>query len=234
MDDDAGIAAARERGWRQLADIDAAFTDGRIDRAAWHAAVLALVETAYLAGDNPRAQSGHSGDAARWRHARSLLVDTLPDHFGAPITVLDVGCANGHLMECWTAWATEAGHRVEPFGVEISPALAALARRRCPQWAHRIWTGNAFDWSPPRRFDVVRTGLDYVPASERGPYLAHLLDHTVAPAGRLVIGVCNEEADAQTLESQVRALGYTVGGRVHRPHRHPAIRYKAFWIDQAA
>jgi len=232
--EDEDIAAARERGWRQLAPIDEAFAAGRIDRATWHAKVLDVIEPAYLAGDNPRAQSGHSGNAAQWRNARSLLVDTLPDRTGRPITVLDVGCANGHLMECWTAWAAEAGHMVEPFGVEISPALADLARRRCPHWAHRIWTGNVFDWQPPRRFDVVRTGLDYIPASERGPYLNHLLAHAVAPCGRLVVGVFNEEADHQELEDQVRALGHTVGGRIQRPHRHPKVRYKAFWIDQPA
>ena len=43
MDDGDGIAAAREREWRQPARIDAAFTEGRIDRAAWHAAVPALI-----------------------------------------------------------------------------------------------------------------------------------------------------------------------------------------------
>ena len=37
----------------------------------------------------------------------------------------------------------------EPHGVDISPALAELARRRLPQWEGRIWTGDAVDWSPP-------------------------------------------------------------------------------------
>jgi hypothetical protein len=35
---------------------------------------------------------------------------------------------------------------VEPYGVDISPALAELARRRLPRWADRIWTGQP---SPP-------------------------------------------------------------------------------------
>jgi hypothetical protein len=79
---------------------------------------------------------------------------------------------------------------------------------------------------------VVRTGLDYVAASERGHYLTHLLAHAVAPAGRLVVGVFNEEAATDCLEEYVRTLGYTVGGRIQREHRHPAMRYKAFWIEQ--
>jgi hypothetical protein len=37
----------------------------------------------------------------------------------------------------------------EPYGVDISPALAELARRRLPQWHGRIWIGNADEWRPP-------------------------------------------------------------------------------------
>jgi hypothetical protein len=54
-----------------------------------------------------------------------------------------VGCANGLLMESVAAWCAERGLAVEPYGVDISPALAELARRRLPRWDGRIWTGNA-------------------------------------------------------------------------------------------
>jgi SAM-dependent methyltransferase len=222
------IASAKERGWREVAEIDAAFEAGRIDQDGWHAAMRALIEPAYLAADNPRAQSGHSGDAARWRQARGLLVDALPGGGGS---FLDIGCANGHLMETLTAWALERGIGIEPYGVEISPALAELARTRCPQWADRIWTANAMGWRPPRTFDIVRTGLEYVPVARRAAYVAHLLEVVVAPGGRLIVGVFNEESDRSTLEDAVSAFGHAVAGRTAAPYRHPALNYKAFWID---
>jgi SAM-dependent methyltransferase len=227
VSDPGDIASSKERAWRELAVIEEAFNAGRIDQAGWHDAVLAIVEPAYLAGDNPRAQSGHSGDAARWERARRLLVDALPGDG----SFLDIGCASGHLMETLTAWAGESGIRIEPHGVDISPALAVLARERCPRWAERIWTANAMGWRPPRRFDIVRTGLDYVPAALRSAYVAHLLDAVVAPGGRLVVGVFNEETDQHALEREVSGFGHTVSGRTAAPHRHPALSYKAFWID---
>ena len=132
-------------------------------------------------------------------------------------------------MESLVRWAAADGIAVEPYGVEISAALADLARRRCPQWPDRIWTANAMAWRPPRRFDVVRTGLEYVPRRRRAEYVSHLLKHVVAR--RLVIGVYNEERDSEAAETEVREYGYYVAGRTSRPHRHPALAYKAFWID---
>ncbi|MGX1774294.1 hypothetical protein ACWIGW_19425 [Nocardia brasiliensis] len=91
--------------------------------------------------------------------------------------------------------------------------------------------GNAHDWCPPRRFDVVRTGLEYVPKRERPQFLAHLFEFVVAPSGRLVIGMFNEEAAEDVWLRQVVELGYVVDGSLTEPHRHPAVRRKAFWID---
>lgn len=221
------IASAKERGWSDLAPIDDAYRAGAITATEWHAAVLRVIEPAYLNGSNPRAQSGHSGDEARWREARSLLVDLLPSHGG---TFLDIGCANGHLMESLADWAAEAGITIEPYGVEISPALAELARIRCPQWASRIWTANAMGWKPPRRFDAVRAGVDYAPADLCGAYVAHLLDHVVAPGGRLIIGVYNEERNRVTTADLLRSCGYTPAGATTRDHRHPKIQYKGLWL----
>lgn len=221
------LASAKERGWRDLAPIDAAYEAGEITAAEWHAAVLDLIEPAYLIGDNPRAQSGHSGDRTRWRQARGLLVQALPPSGG---TFLDVGCANGYLIECLTNWAAEVGISIDPYGVEISAALANLARSRYPQWADRIWTANALGWKPQQRFDVVRTGLDYVPRDLRGAYVAHLLEHVVAPVGRLIIGVYNEERGHSTACDALRSYGYTPAGRITADHRHPEIQYKALWL----
>ncbi|WP_194923310.1 class I SAM-dependent methyltransferase [Catenulispora pinisilvae] len=228
MDDTEELARAKKRGWREIARIDEDYAAGRIDQAGWHDAVLALIEPAYLGGDNPRAQSGHSGDAARWRRARALLVDALPAAGGS---FLDVGCANGYLMDTLTGWAADAGIAIEPFGVEISAKLAQLAQDQHPAWADRIWTANAAAWSPPRRFDIVRTGLDYVPAPRRPSYLAHLHANIPAPGGRLVVGAFNEESGQEILEQQVSALGYRIAGRTRAVHPHPALSYKAFWID---
>jgi hypothetical protein len=36
-----------------------------------------------------------------------------------------------------------ARHDIEPYGPELTPALAELARRRLPEWADRIFVGNA-------------------------------------------------------------------------------------------
>ncbi|HKE51891.1 MAG TPA: class I SAM-dependent methyltransferase [Actinomycetes bacterium] len=226
-DDPEQLSAAKERAWRQAADIDAAYRSGALDEAGWHAAWLAIIEPAYLRGGNPRAESGHSGDPARWELARRLLVDAI----GSDGSFLDIGCANGHLMETLTGWAAEDGYAIEPYGLDISPVLAALARHRCPQWADRIWTGNAMGWRPPRRFDLVRTGLDYVPPDRRADYLAHLLGTVVAPGGRLIIGVHNEERDRDTFEAEVHDYGHRIAGRASRPHRHPGVAYKVIWID---
>lgn len=225
-DPDPELASAKEGGWRELAEIDAALDRGEIDEDGWHAAVLAIVEPAYLAGESPAAQSGNSGGATRWEQGRRLILDAV-DRDG---TFLDIGCANGLLMESVAAWSVEDGHALEPYGVDISARLADLARHRCPQWAERIWTANAARWQPPRRFDVVRTGLDYVPERSRQRYVAHLVTF-LEPGGRLVVGAFNEETDRDTLATAVAGWGHRVIGRTTRPHRHPALSYKAFWVE---
>jgi SAM-dependent methyltransferase len=144
---------------------------------------------------------------------------------------LDIGCAHGHLMETLTAWAAQDGIHVEPYGVDISPSLASLARERCPQWSERIWHANATHWMPPRTFAIARTGLDCVPPSLRGQYVRHLPAAVVSPGGRLIVGVFNEERHLNTLQAEVTALGHRVSGHVITPHRHEAVSYKAFWID---
>ena len=212
------LEAAKEGGWREIAAIDEAYARGELDESAWHEARAALVVPAYLAAETPQGGSGSSRDAAGWERARSLLVAAV-----APgQAFLDVGCANGLLMESMAAWAG-----VEPYGLDISPELVELARRRLPQWADRIWVGNAAGWTPPQRFDVVRTGFDYVPAPRRVALLEHLLSY----CDRVVVGVFNEERDVRALERGVADAGFAIAGRAEQPHPHPKLAYRAFWID---
>jgi SAM-dependent methyltransferase len=224
---DPEVEAAKEHGWRESADLDATLAAGDIHEAEWHGRALRMVEEAYLTATTPQAQSGHSGDAARWEAARRPVLDAV-DRAG---TFLDVGCANGLLMESVAAWSREDRRPLEPYGVDISARLVDLARRRCPQWAERLWAANALDWTPPRRFTYVRTGLDYVPGHRRAAYVGHLLTEVVEPGGRLVVGVFNEERDQDSLAALVASWGFPVAGRTARPHRHPSVAYKAFWVD---
>jgi SAM-dependent methyltransferase len=215
---DEKLEAAKEGGWREIARIDAAYERGDLDDAGWHGAMARLVVPAYLAAETAPGGSGSSRDEAGWEYARSLLADaTRPGS-----TFLDVGCANGHLMESMAAWAG-----VEPYGLEISPELAELARRRLPQWADRIWIGNAADWEPPQRFDAIRAGLGYVPHPRRRDLVRRLLGF----ADRLVIGVFNEERETRALEAEVASWGFAISGRAERPHPHRRLAYRAFWLD---
>ena len=129
-------------------------------------------------------------------------------------TFLDVGCASGYLMECMERWAAERGYSVAPYGLDISHELAALARSRLPRWADRIYTGNAMTWTPARRFDFVRTGLEYVPQRRRRDLVQRLLDEFVAERGRLVVGTYAgepvETAVADELEREVSSWGFNV------------------------
>jgi 2-polyprenyl-3-methyl-5-hydroxy-6-metoxy-1,4-benzoquinol methylase len=110
-------------------------------------------EQAYLTTDDPRAQSGFHGSARRWEAARRPIVEAL-DGDG---TFLDVGCANGLLMESVGEWTP---FEIEPYGVDFAAGLVELARRRLPNWADRIWLGDAATWTPPFRFDFVHTRIE--------------------------------------------------------------------------
>jgi hypothetical protein len=176
---------------------------------------------AYLGARTPWGQSGKTGTEDDWIYSRALIADAI-DRDG---TFLDVGCANGYLMECLPGWTR---HAVEPYGLELAPELAELARRRLPQWADRIWVGNAISWEPPRRFTYVRTGLEYVPERRR----RELVERLLGVCDRLVVGVFNEHESERTTEEALRAWGFRVAGRSERAHlRKPGMEYRVLWID---
>ena len=164
--------------------------------------MAAIYEAAYLDAGNPRAQSGFGGDETRWEVARRPIADAI-DRDG---TFLDIGCASGHLLECLAGWTP---HRVEPYGLELVPALAELARARLPDWADRIFVGNALTWEPPQRFDFVRTELVYVPDERQRALVERLLGEIVAPGGRLILcgyGSPRSAVPTDPVRAKVRSL----------------------------
>jgi len=110
-------------------------------------------------------------------------------------------------MESVVRWSSS---RVEPYGLDLAPAVAQLARERLPQWADRIFTGNALTWEPPRRFDFVRTELVYVPEPRRHEYAARLVETFLAPGGRLIVcsyGSPRSGLATDPVGDQLRAYG---------------------------
>jgi 2-polyprenyl-3-methyl-5-hydroxy-6-metoxy-1,4-benzoquinol methylase len=195
----AGVVEAADRARRSLGE-EGFYRDG-----------LRLMERSYLRDGTPRGGSGFGGTAAAWRTQRGHLCQAI-DRDG---DFLDVGCANGHLLESMVAWCAERGIRLEPYGVDLSAGLVAEARRRLPRWADRIWVGNALDWMAPdgHRFDFVHTLLDLVPAARRADMLRHQLDQLVAPGGRLLASSYVPWRDRSRHADEVlRRLGFRVDG----------------------
>ena len=156
----------------------------------WYERLRAWLEPSYLAQTEPWRQSGMSGPAERWTLLRKPVVDCL-DHSG---TFLDIGCANGYLLECCLAWAAERGIQIVPYGLDLSSRLVELARQRLPRYADHFFVGNALRWTPPQRFDFVRTELVYVPAEYERAYLDRLRRDYLAPGGRLLVAHYGEGA----------------------------------------
>jgi len=169
-------------------------------------------EQKYLAGDNPRQQSGFGRDERDWERYRRPIANAI-DCDG---TFLDIGCANGLLMESVAAWARQDGHAVEPYGLDISESLVDLARSRLPHWRERIFPGNALLWTPPMPFDFVRTELVYVPVTRRRDYVHRLLDTFVADDGRLIVcsyGSSRPEGQrSEALTDALAAWGFRIAG----------------------
>jgi SAM-dependent methyltransferase len=191
--------------WKLEADrLAEALGRGQIGDEEWFAGMAAVFDGAYLEGANPRAQSGFGGDESRWEVARRPIAAFVD----RPGSFVDVGCANGHLLECVARWAE---HEIEPFGLDIAPKVVELARARLPHWADRIFLGNALTWEPPRRFDFVRTELVYVPDELQQRLTERLLADVVEAGGRLIVcgyGSPRSNLPVHPVRQLVRSFGH--------------------------
>ena len=174
-------------------------------------AKLKELERAYLAETEPTRQSGFLGGEARWREERGLILEAVEGDGD----FLDVGCANGYLVQCLSEWARENGIALTPFGVDQGAGLIELARKRLPQFASHFWAANVWDWAPPRRFRYVYTMTDLVPDHLLKDYLLQLMDHYVERGGTLIVGdygSYSKKQPAPDITAILTGFGFSVAG----------------------
>lgn len=209
------------------------------DEARYYRRTLELLEDSYLAADERgdiAGGSGSGGGLARWERKRRLIADAF-DHDG---TWLDVGCANGLLMESIQRWTAEKGIRIDPYGLELSARIADRARIRLPHWADRIWAGNARSWEPPFRFDYVTVLCDCVPENRLHAMLSRVIEEFVQPRGRMVVscyGPKNSsgqgERGAHYAMNLLRSLGFDPRGSAEVFYEDGTIWTSVAWLDRA-
>lgn len=186
-----------------------------------------ILDPSYLNAPTAQGGSGFGGTAAEWRAAREQICDAI----GGDGSFLDVGCANGLLMESVVAWSAERGIAVEPYGIDHSAPLVELACTRLPRWADRIWTGDALSWTHPQgqRFEVVHVLIDVIPDRRQAEMIGHHLEHVVSPGGRLILSNYGGRQD-QSGESVLRRHGYPVDGVTAMPARGRADDLPSAWV----
>ena len=175
-------------------------------------------EQAYLRTDDPRTQSGFHGSAERWEAARRPIVEAID----GPGTFLDVGCANGLLMESVVAWSD---HEIEPYGVDFAPGLVDLARARLPRWADRIWVGDAATWTPPFRFDFVHIRIEIDPVDRIRGFGRRLIVSSDGSFRR------PDSARLAPVEERLLEFGLDVAGQIYRRSDEHQVEIAVAWVD---
>jgi SAM-dependent methyltransferase len=169
------------------------------------------LEGYYLKQTDPILQSGFHGGPVRWRAERGPILEAIESDGD----LLDIGCANGHLLECLVAWGREKGLELTPFGLDIGPQLIQLAKGRLPRFADNLQVGNAWDWQPARRFQYVYGLYDCVPVDYLAEYTERLLQRVVARGGRLTLGAYGSRSrnlPAFDIAGFLRSAGFIVAG----------------------
>ena len=204
------------------------------DTDVYYRRTLELLEESYLkanASGDLAGGSGSGGGLKRWEQKRRVLTSAF-DHDGS---WLDVGCANGLLMETLTKWTAEAGLRIEAHGLDLSARLVEVARRRLAHWGNRIWTGNVMTWEPQMRFDYVTVIADSVPKAARPDLVERLITKFLNSTGRLVFSIYlprppEAPAELPPASDVLKRFGYRIKGEAEA-RIDGELKVSAAWLD---
>ncbi len=177
----------------------------------WFERVKLILENAYLSAQTPWQQSGLSGSYEDWTRLRIPISECIETSG----TFLDIGCANGFLLECLLNWTGKKSVKIEPYGLDYSQKLARLARERLPDFQDNIFAGNAWNWEPPFEFDYVRTEVCYVPLNLCKEFISKLLNRFLVADGKLLVAQYRsrrEDLSKDWIDDHLSELGFTVRG----------------------
>lgn len=175
---------------------------------AYCSAETETVYDTFMESDEPWQQSGFSGPEDRWVACRKPIADCVTKSG----SFLDIGCANGYLLECLLNWTAERRVQIVPYGIDISEQLVAAARKRLPDYASNIHIGNCFTWNPPKRFDYVRTELGYVPEDYYKAYVNRLIALFLKSEGTLLVAEYHSRDDVVVKwdSETLKEMGFTI------------------------
>jgi len=220
--------------------INDALENNEINKDDWYELNNLYFTRLYLSTDNPRAQSGHGGDEYHYIFSMLPILEAVYKNG----SFLDVGCANGHLMEMLYKWGAGIGFELQMYGVKISEGLLELAKKRLPQWHDRFFLGNSFFWKPEHKFDYIHIGgLGQVPEDDRRLFFEHLMENYLVDGGRMILGpYWREKDDSSTkryldgrdiTEKLIPEFGLSPTGYIEKTHyNNPNRIRKAMWFDK--
>ncbi len=208
-----------------------ALDSGKITEEQWFDIHNKHFTEIYLRTDNPLAQSGHGGNDERYRYTQGMILEALYREG----TFIDIGCANGYLVEKLAQWTSTIGYGMRYYGLDISEELLLLAKRRLPALSDNFFPGNALYWTPPRTFDYVCIReLAYVPAKRQKDLFVHLYDDVLSSNGRLILGPLTELENAPGLIADIGKWGYSPDGYCFKSHQdHGELVRRLYWFDKA-
>jgi len=200
--------------------------------SAWFATLREEIEESYLQSSDDLRGSGWGGSPERWRLAREVILESIRGSG----SFLDIGCANGYLLECLMEWGGEKGIDITPFGIDISSRLVERAKARFPRHRHNFSVGNSLTWKPDRTFDYVRTELDYVPEALVGEYLLRLFNEVVASGGTLIVtsyGSRSRQLEPKFVHEILLNLGFKEVRSSFSVDRDDSVMTRIAWVDKA-
>ena len=122
---------------------------------------------------------------------------------------MDIGSANGYLVDCLTNWMKHSGLNLEFFGLEISRELTELSKKNFPHLKDHFFNGNVLDWIPQEKYDFVFTMILFgIPEQLREKYITRILEMYLKKGGRLIF----EELEMGKTEEFLSRLNIKLSG----------------------